>query len=427
MEELVAADAEMPSDLDPESVYQFKSVHGACPFVCRHPKCIRAFDGFLSSYQCDQHEMILHYRRWKCDNPNCPSFVTGFNSTRALVQHNQSHHWTPAAFPGFNDGMEGPDPSGPPDDWTKNKKKSNSRDQSFHCGGTLPSQKKWGCEEIFPTAAALKAHFRTTIGSNCIQEIYSKTATPIAQKDLQPPQQKFLFPSNCHGTLSSGIEWGCKRTFASEWSLLQHWESNIGRRCRQALHDEVDAKLKLWEDRKSVVPLPSTSSAHTEQLPTLLTGMDYNVRELDQHGDRDPGSPPCSPFFSLASPIPDDLEPANPSEVIPEETKTGSSDQIEQLPTLRTGMNYNVRELHGLVSEIPAPCHTLRFSPTHPLRVSEEARSGYMIEPNHSPLDPDLTKDDGGSPQLGNNSPIKRKRKQGKRKQRKRKPGVVEG
>ena len=345
MEELMTVDAEMPSGLDPESVIQFKSVHGTCPFVCRYPKCIRAFDGFSSSYQRDQHETVLHYRRWKCDNPNCPSFVTGFNSARALVQHNQSHHWTPAAFPGFNDGIEGPNPPGPSDDWATNKKTSNPRDQSFICSGTLPSKKKWGCGEGFSTAAALKAHFRTTVGFNCIQELYSETATPIAQEDLQPPQQKFFFSSNCHGTLNSGIEWGCKRNFASEWSLLQHWQSSIGRRCRQALHDEVDAKLKKWEDRKSAAHLPLMSGAHTKQPPTLRTDMDYNSRELDQDGDRDLGSPPCSPFFCLGSPTRDDLEPASPSEVTPKETKVRSSDQIDQLSTLRAGMDYNVSEI----------------------------------------------------------------------------------
>lgn len=264
MEELLAANAEMPSTLDLESVDRFKNVHGACPFVCRYPKCIRAFDGFSSSSQRDQHE-ILHYRRWKCGDPNCLSFETGFNSARALVQHNQTQHWTPTAFPRFNKSI---DPPSQLDDGAASKEKLNPKEKTFICSGTLPSRNKWGCGETFSNAAALKAHFRTTIGFNCIQELYSETATSISQEDLQPPQNKIFFSSNCHGTLNSGIEWGCKRNFASEWSLLQHWQSNVGRRCRQALNDEVDSKLKMWEEDKSVISHLQTSRAQIEQFPS---------------------------------------------------------------------------------------------------------------------------------------------------------------
>ena len=238
----------LPETLDKESFERFKKTYGSLPFVCRFRDCPRGLDGFLTLNLREQHEAV-HYRRWNCGDSKCPFYAKGWKSARALVQHNQMYHSKPQAFPSMEGNTQTAHSSGKqlatPEDVRNDSSQLN---KVFVCSGLLPSGEAWGCRQDFVSAAALKAHFRSTAGFGCIKELYDNTAGPVDQHDLQPRKTKYV----CLGTLESGVQWGCGLDFDAEDAVFKHWQTETGRECRKAVHDE---QMGIPQQRNEM-PLP---------------------------------------------------------------------------------------------------------------------------------------------------------------------------
>ena len=250
--------SDLPEMLDKDCFERFKKTYGSLPFVCRFRDCPRGLDGFLTLKQREQHEAI-HYRRWNCEDLKCPFYAKGWRSARALVQHNQMYHIKPQAFPSLEGENQTAKSSENKLATTENVQNNGSQpNKVFVCSGLLPSGETWGCGQDFESAAALKAHFRTTTGFECIRELYGETAGPIDKDDLQPRKRKYMFSNECLGTLESGAQWGCGKDFDTEDALFKHWQSNAGRECRKDLHGEVENKINVWENHESTRSFPIT-------------------------------------------------------------------------------------------------------------------------------------------------------------------------
>lgn len=178
--------SDVPETLDIESFERFKKTYGSLPFVCRLRDFSRGLDGFITLKQREQHQAV-HYRHWNYGHPKCPFYARGWRLVRALVQHNQMYHIKAQAFPSLEGKTETVNSTEKelaiPEDVRKD---SPQPKKELVCSGVLPSGKIWGSGQDFVSAAALKAHFRTTVGFECIKELYSETTGPVDQDDLQP-------------------------------------------------------------------------------------------------------------------------------------------------------------------------------------------------------------------------------------------------
>ena len=274
---LSSCGAEFHETLDSESFERFKNIYGSLPFACRFRDCPRALDGFIILAERERHEKV-HYRRWRCADLECPFYSRGWESARALVRHNQEYHLMRQAF---HDEEGNPSPlitsGGREEEVDRIDRDVPLAGTEFLCRGTLKSGDIWGCGEVFNSASALKAHYRTTVGFGCIGKLYIETACVVDQDDLQPGKRKYLFSNECLGTLDSGAQWGCGKDFGTQEYLYKHWQSESGRECRQSVYDEVETKInrvqglepneKIQTDRQT--PLMSFLAAPTPALQNL--------------------------------------------------------------------------------------------------------------------------------------------------------------
>lgn len=77
--------------IDPPILQSFRETFGFSGFVCRHIRCIRATDGFITKKQRDAHE-ATHQRKFRCAHTMCEWYSIGFTSRAALSKHNEKYH-----------------------------------------------------------------------------------------------------------------------------------------------------------------------------------------------------------------------------------------------------------------------------------------------------------------------------------------------
>ena len=298
--------------LDMESFERFKKTYGSLPFVCRFRNCPRGLEGFVTLKQREQHEAV-HYRRWNCGDTKCLFYARGWRSARALVQHNQMYHIKPQAFPSWEGKVEPAKSTEKQLAVAKGIREDNPQSkEEYVCSGVLPSGETWGCGQGFVNAAALKAHFRTTVGFECIKELYGETAGPVDQDDLQPRKRKYVFSNECLGTLNSGAQWECGKDFDTEASLFKHWQSDPGRECRKALHDEVETKMEAWGSHGSKWSAQVTKSIGLTSFPSK-TGL-FQQNTPDRSNDTQDATPQSSSDWRKENVRPEDYRTLLPGQ-----------------------------------------------------------------------------------------------------------------
>ncbi|KAF8865135.1 hypothetical protein BDZ45DRAFT_474377 [Acephala macrosclerotiorum] len=78
-------------DIYAQQLQAFAETFGPSAFVCRHTRCSRTTQGFDSIKQRASHE-ASHERKFRCADPSCVSFSTGFATKAAINRHNQKYH-----------------------------------------------------------------------------------------------------------------------------------------------------------------------------------------------------------------------------------------------------------------------------------------------------------------------------------------------
>ena len=193
---LLSSPASIGSMVDMETFERFKESHGFQPFLCRFQECPKAVEGLASVSERDKHEKI-HCRRWKCADAQCPLNSQGCRSAQALREHNQKYHAAQCFFskPTSHSDTSRSD-GGDLIDIIGARKNSSSSETEFPCGGKMKDGYAWGCGQVFQSADALKEHYSTPEGSECISELHTRvddTARPSkklkrAKKLIQTPR-----------------------------------------------------------------------------------------------------------------------------------------------------------------------------------------------------------------------------------------------
>jgi hypothetical protein len=80
-------------DIPTALLQSFCDTFGPSAYICRYLHCSRSTDGFHSLKLRDTHE-ATHQRPYRCADPSCHSFHSGFATTRALKKHNNKYHAT---------------------------------------------------------------------------------------------------------------------------------------------------------------------------------------------------------------------------------------------------------------------------------------------------------------------------------------------
>ncbi len=282
---LSSCGADFQETLNLEFFERFKNIYGSLPFACRFRDCPRALDGFAVLTERERHEKV-HYRRWRCADPECPFYSHGWESARALVRHNQEYHLMKQSFHDEEGNSRLLKTSG-------GREKEVDRIGSdvslvgteFLCRGTLGSGDIWGCGQVFTSAPALKAHYRTTVGFECISKLYGETACVVDQDDLQPRKRKYLFSNECLGTLDSGAQWGCGKDFGTQEYLYKHWHSESGRECRQSVYDEVETKINRVQGLESNEKIQTDRQTHLMSFLSKPTPALQTLQAQRKRGD----------------------------------------------------------------------------------------------------------------------------------------------
>lgn len=100
------------------------------------------------------------------------------------------------------------------------------------------------CNKRFTRKSNLKAHERTHTDDRPF-ECTTCRKTFRRQHDLKVHEQQHSKVKNmmtCHGTLDSGLPWGCGKSFDGPTKLMRHFWNKTGRNCVKALWDQEAEK-----------------------------------------------------------------------------------------------------------------------------------------------------------------------------------------
>lgn len=116
----------------------------------------------------------------------------------------------------------------------KRHERIHGEERDVICGGLLKSGKRWGCERRFTRPDALRKHFQSEVGRECIKA-YDEGNQLV-----------------CHGVLENG-EWGCGSHFASVDALAEHFGSEAGHACMKPLLEQAAPKSPA-PDESAIAP-----------------------------------------------------------------------------------------------------------------------------------------------------------------------------
>lgn len=105
----------LPPDITPSMLMDFKTIYTDTAYLCRYLDCPRHSNGFPSAERRAQHESS-HAKPLRCADSSCEFFARGFTSKSGLLKHNKKYHPAPEEIdpPIFEPRREETPPPPPP-------------------------------------------------------------------------------------------------------------------------------------------------------------------------------------------------------------------------------------------------------------------------------------------------------------------------
>jgi uncharacterized Zn-finger protein len=212
------ASATIPPD-SPIITYYGKNL-----FKCTHINCMYLYTGFRTKQEQKDH-INKHDRPFFCSFPSCPSAELGFGTAKELKKHESESHGV-VNLSDEEDEFERP-----------------AEKVSFICPY---------CDAKFTRKYNLSLHLRIHQTPNEKPFVCSVCGKGFARQGDRTRHLASLHSDNnrfvCGGTLKSGAEWGCGRTFNRADGLARHFKSHRGKVCMQPLLEEEAKENQMeWE------------------------------------------------------------------------------------------------------------------------------------------------------------------------------------
>ena len=268
--------------LSPEGfIKPLAQFYGQNLYKCPRLNCQYFHQGFETKEQREQHTN-KHDRSFTCPERGCPFSFIGFTTARELANHNSEHHGIkpqftepefPADVPPKPASARDPTPETP----TLPNARATPEPVKYHLPRVRSERKKFECNmcgKIFTRAYNLRSHLRS---HNDERPFVCRTCRKAFVREADMKRHEGTHDNErqiiCHGVLDSGERWGCGRRFGRADALVQHYKSEVGRRCIQSQKEEEarQSQQSIFDEPPNADRPGFQAYAYEESSPTFTT------------------------------------------------------------------------------------------------------------------------------------------------------------